>query len=167
MCYSQQRIKQYLVRDPNCDGPAPFAEEVEEGVVSTLFAVSRDKLETARKSVESGSVTGMLRERIQRAETKLRRLYGLYGDSGDGCLLDAIHDAKEEIGRLNRLLEEERAKGASTRSAMSAYEKLESVQDAWPYMSVQERRVILASVVESVTISADYTDVKLKFHLSA
>ena len=167
VCYSQQRSKQYLVRDPNCDGPAPFAEEVEEGVVSTLFAVSRDKLETARKSVESGSVTGMLRERIQRAETKLRRLYGLYGDSGDGCLLDAIHDAKEEIGRLNRLLEEERAKGASTRSAMSAYEKLESVQDAWPYMSVQERRGILASVVESVTISADYTDVKLKFHLSA
>lgn len=167
VCYSQQRSKQYLVRDPNCDGPSPFAEEVEEGVVNTLFAVSRDKLETARKCVESGSVTGVLRERIQRAETKLRRLYGLYGDSGDGCLLDAIHDAKEEIGRLNRLLEEECARGVSTRSAMSAYEKLESVQDAWPYMSVRERRVILASVVESVTISADYTDVKLKFPLSA
>lgn len=167
VCYSQQRSKPYLVRDPNCDGPAPFAEDVEAGVVDTLFAVSKEKLEDARKSVESGSVAGLIRDQLQKAEAKLRRLYGLYGDGGDACLLDAIQDAKEEVGRLSGRLEEERAKGASTRSAMNACEKLEGVQDAWPYMTVQERRVILASVVESVTISADYTDVKLKFGFSA
>lgn len=167
VCYSQQRSKQYLVRDLNCDGPSPFAEDVEKGVVEALFAASREKLETVRKSVESGSVAGALQEQLQRAEAKLRRLYNLYGDSGDACLLDAIHGAKEDVDRLNGLLEGERAKGESTRSAMSACEKLESVQDAWPYMSVQERRVVLASVVESITISADYTDVKLKFGLLA
>lgn len=167
VCYSQQRSKKYLVRDPNCDGPSPFAEDVEEGVVNTLFAVSEEKLENARKSVESGSVTGMLQEQFKRAEAKLRRLYSLYGDSGDACLLDAIHDAREDIDRLNEALSQERAKGASTRSAMRAYEKLEGIQDAWPYMSVQERRVVLTSVVESITISDDYTDVKLKFGLSA
>lgn len=167
ICYSQQRSKKYLVRDPNCDGPSPFAEDVEEGVVNTLFAVSKEKLENARKSVESGSVTGMLQEQLKRAEAKLRRLYSLYGDSGDACLLDAIHDAREDIDRLNGALSQERVKGASTRSAMRAYEKLEGIQDAWPYMSVQERRVVLTSVVESITISDDYTDVKLKFGLSA
>lgn len=167
VCYSQQRSKQYLVRDPNCGGPSPFAGDVEEGVVEALFAVSREKLGHARKSVESGSVAGVLREQLQRAEAKLRRLYSLYGDSGDSCLLDAIHDAKGDAARLKGLLEEEQAKGASTRSAISVCEKLEGIQDAWPYMSVQERRVILASVIESITISADYTDVKLKFGLSA
>ena len=167
VCYSQQRSKQYLVRDPDCDGPAPFAQDVEEGVVAALFAVSREKLEHVRRSVESGSVTAMLQEQLQKAQAKLRRLYGLYGDGGDDCLLDAISDARADVDRLGAALERERGKGASTRSAMSACEKLEGVQDAWPYMSVQERRVILASVVESVTISADYTDVKLKFGLSA
>ena len=167
VCYSQQRSKKYLVRDPDCDGPSPFAEDVEEGVVGALFAASKERLENARKSVESGSLTGMLQEQLQRAEAKLRRLYSLYGDSGDDYLLDAIHDAKEDIDRLNGTLREERTKGASTQSAMNAYEKLESIQDAWPYMSVQERRVVLVSVVESVTISGDYTDVKLKFGLSA
>lgn len=166
VCYSQQRSKQYLVRDPDCDGPSPFAEEVERGVVDTLFTVSREKLEGARRAVESGSVAHMLDQQLQRAQAKLRRLYGLYGDNGDACLLDAISEAKEDVGRLTGLLEEERAKGASTRSALNAYEKLESVQDLWPHLSVGERRVILASVVESVTISRDYTDVKLKFSLS-
>lgn len=167
VCYSQQRSKQYLVRDPNCGGPSPFAKDVEEGVVDALFAVSREKLENVRKSVESGSVAGALREQLQKAQAKLRRLYGLYGDGGDSCLLDAIHDAKGDVDRLNRLLEEESAKGVSSRSAMSACERLENIRDAWPYMSVREQRVVLMSVVESITISDDYTDVKLKFGLSA
>ena len=33
-------------------------------------------------------------------------------------------------------------------------------------MSVREQRVVLASVVESITISTDYTDIQLKFGLS-
>ena len=167
VCYSQQRSKQYLVRDPNCDGPAPFAEDVEEGVVQTLFAVSREKLERARKSVESGSLTEVLRDQLRKAEAKLRRLYGLYGDSGDSYLLEAIKAAKGDIERLNAAIEEEHLKGSAAQTAVSAYERLEGIQDAWPYMSVRERRVILSSVVESITISADYTDVKLKFGLSA
>ena len=167
VCYSQQRSKQYLVRDPNCDGPSPFAEDVEEGVVSTLFAVAREKLDHARKAVEAGSVAQVLQEQRQKAQAKLRRLYGLYGDSGDDCLLDAIHDAKQDVERLNAAVRAEQMKGASTRSAMNVCERLEGIQDAWAYMSVQEQRVVLASVVESITISADFTDIKLKFGLSA
>lgn len=167
VCYSQQRSKQYLVRDPNCNGPAPFAEDIESGVVQALFAVSQEKLEDARKSVESGSLMELLQEQFRKAEAKLRRLYGLYGDSGDACLLEAIKDAKEDIDRLSTAISAERTKGSSTQAAMSIYQRLEGIQDAWPYMSVQEQRIILASVVESVTISDGCTDIKLKFGLSA
>ena len=109
----------------------------------------------------------VLQEQLQKAQAKLRRLYGLYGDSGDDCLLDAIHDAKEDVERLNAAVRKEQTQGASTRSAMDVCQRLEGIQDAWPYMSVQEQRVVLASVVESITISEDFTDVKLKFGLSA
>ena len=167
VCYSQQRSKQYLVRDPNCDVPAPFAEDVEAGVVQTLFAVAQEKLAGARKSVRSEGVSDMLREQLNRAKAKLRRLYGLYGESGDSCLLDTINDAKDDMERLTASLAEEQARGSATRSALSVYERLEGIQDAWPRMSVQERRIILASVIERITISNEYTDVKLKFGLSA
>lgn len=167
VCYSQLHSKRYLVRDPNCDAPRPFAEDVEAGVVETLFTVSKEKLAGARKSVESGGVSGMMRERLSRAEAKLRRLYGLYGDSGDTYLLDTIRETKAEIERLSASLADERAKETAARSAMSAYQKLDGIQDAWPRMSVQERRTVLASVIDSITISADYTGIKLKFGLLA
>lgn len=167
VCYSQQRSKQYLVRDPDCDGPSPFAEDVEAGVIDTLFAVSKEKLDSARKAVESGSMMDILQEQLRKAETKLRRLYGLYGDGGDSYLLDAIDDAKKDVCRLSAAVERERVNGASAQTAMNAYQKLESIQDVWPYMSVQEKRVILVSVIESITISAGVTDVRLRFGLSA
>ena len=167
VCYSQQHSKQYLIRNPNCDVPAPFAEDVEAGVIQTLFAAAQEKLTNAQKSVQSGSVSDMLQEQLNKAEAKLRRLYGLYGDSGDSCLLDTINETKADMERLRESLNDERAKETVTRSALSVYQRLEGIQDIWPQMSIQEQRTILASVIDRITISADYTDVKLKFGLSA
>lgn len=167
VCYSQQRSKQYLVRDPNCDVPAPYAEDVEAGVIQTLFTVSKDKLANAKRSVQSGSVSDMLQEQLDRAEAKLRRLYGLYGDSGDTYLLDTINKTKADIDRLTASIADERSRQEVTRSVLSVYQRLEGIRDAWPNMSIQEQRTVLASVIDRITISADYTDVKLKFRLSA
>lgn len=166
VCYSQQRSKQYLVRDPNCDTPAPFAEDVEAGVIRTLFTVSEEKLANARKSVQSDSVTEMLQEQLNKAEAKLRRLYGLYGDNGDDLLLDAINETKADVERLKTSLADERSKEQVVLTALSTYQRLEGIQDAWPQMSIQEKRTVLSSVIDRITISADYTDVKLKFGLS-
>lgn len=167
MCYSQEGTKRYLVRDPNCDVPSPFAEDVEQGVIQALFAVSKEKIADAKKSVQSGSVSDMLQEQINRAEAKLRRLYGLYGDGGDEYLLDTIKETKAEIERLTSTLMNEQSRESVMRSAMSTYERLEGIQDAWPRMSIEEQRTVLASVIDRITISADFTDVKLKAGLSA
>lgn len=167
MCYSQEGTKRYLVRDPNCDVPSPFAEDVEQGVIQALFAVSKEKIADAKKSVQSGSVSDMLQEQINRAEAKLRRLYGLYGDGGDEYLLDTIKETKADIERLTSTLMNEQSRESIMRSVMGTYERLEGIQDAWPKMSIEEQRTVLASVIDRITISADYTDVKLKFGLSA
>ena len=113
-----------------------------------------------------GMTAELLRERLKRAEAKLRRLYGLYGDSGDAYLLEAIGDAREEVGRVQTAIAEEASRGAESQAVLNACQKLEGLEDAWPYMSVREQRVVLASVVESITISTDYTDIQLKFGLS-
>lgn len=166
VCYSQQRSKRYLVRDPNCDVPAPFAEDVEAGVIHTLFAVSQERLSNAQKSVQSGSVADMLKEQLNKAEAKLRRLYGLYGDSGDSYLLETIGETKTDIERIKASLADEDSKRSVARSALSVYQQLDGIQDVWPQMSIQEQRTILASVIDRITISADHTDIKLKFGLS-
>lgn len=166
VCYSQQKSKGYLVRDPDCDNPSPWAEDVEEGVLRTLFTVSKTRLEDARRAVESAEPGAMLEEQRVRAEAKLRRLYGLYGDSGDRLLLEAIDKAKAELQRLEASLSDRQARDRAVRAAEGAFSRLEGIRDAWPEMRTEERRMVLASVVESVTIDGEYTDIKLKFGLT-
>ncbi len=166
VCYSQQTSKQYLVKDPNCDNPAPWAEDVEAGVVQALFLAAKERLVDARKTVEANGTSAMLRQQLERTEAKLKRLYGLYGDEGDETLLVTIREVKAEIARLEVALIDVETQNSTTLSIMRTFERLEGIQDAWPEMSVQEQRMVLASVVENIEINGEFTDVRLKYGLS-
>lgn len=166
VCYSQQVSKPYLVRDPNCQNPAPWAEDVEAGVVRALFAAAGERLTRAKKTVEAQGTLHLLQEESRRAAGKLRRLYDLYGEGGDPVLLDAIGEARGEVERLERALEDERAREESRRAVLRTYRQLEGIEDAWGEMTVAERRVVLSSVVERVTVTGERVDVKLKYGLA-
>ena len=165
VCYSQQKSKEYLVRDPNCDGPSPWAEDVEAGVVEALFTVSKSRLEGAQKTVNAVDTAQMLQEQLHKAEVALGRLYDLYADSGDSILYDRIQEKKAEVARIGESLVDENIKAASRRKIIRTYEQIDTIQSAWGEMTTQERRAVLASVIESVTINGEYTDVKLKYDL--
>lgn len=165
VCYSQQKSKEYLVRDPNCDNPAPWAEDVEAGVIATLFAASKSRLEGAQKAVEAIDTAQVIQDQLHKAETALSRLYDLYGESGDTILYEKIQAKKAEVVRLSESLVDENIKAASRRRVMRTYEQLDTIQGAWGEMTTQERRAVLTSVIESITINGEYTDVKLKYDL--
>lgn len=166
VCYSQQKSKEYLVRDPDCDNPAPWAEDVESEVVKALFAAARNRLEGAQKAVNAIDTAQVIQDQLHKAETALGRLYDLYGDSGDTILLDKIQEKKAEVVRLSESLVDERIKAEARRQVMRTYEQLDGVQGAWPEMTIQERRAILASVIDRITINGEYTDVVLKYELN-
>lgn len=166
VCYSQQKSKEYLVRDPNCDNPAPWAEDVESGVIATLFAASQKKLENAQKAIDAVDTAQIIQDQLHKAEVALGRLYDLYADSGDPILFEKIQAKKAEVVRLGESLVDENTKAQSKRQVMRTYEQLDTVQGAWEEMNTQEQRAVLASVIESITINGEYTDVRLKFGLS-
>lgn len=166
VCYSQQKSKEYLVRDPNCDNPAPWAEDVEAGVTATLFAAARKRLTDAQKSVVAPNTTDMIQDQLRKAETALRRLYDLYADSGDEILLEKIQVRKAEVVRLSESLVDEKIKAEAKRQVMRTYEQLDSIETAWSEMTTQEKRAVLASVIDSIAINGEYTDVKLKYDLN-
>ena len=43
VCYSQQKSKQYLIKDPNCNQEKPWADEIEAFVIKTLFLLKNRK----------------------------------------------------------------------------------------------------------------------------
>lgn len=168
VCYSQQTSKKYLIKDPDCDQEKMWADDVESAVVNALFtAAAKDKLEEAQKSTSGGAVEAALTEQLEKATTKLRRLYGLYGESGDDVLLSTINDTKAEVARLEAQLYDEQEKNRYHNAAKATYSQLENLQDLWPLMTVEEQRMIIASVVENLTISDHSIDVKLKYGLGA
>lgn len=166
VCYSQQKSKDYLVRDPNCDNPAPWAEDVEAGVIATLFAAAKNRVENAQKSVSAADVAQITKDQLRKAEIALSRLYDLYAESGDPLLYRKIQEKKAQVVRLEKGLIDENIKAESKRQVMRTYEQLDTIQDAWEKMTTLERRAVLVSVIESITINREYTDVKLKYDLN-
>lgn len=168
VCYSQQTSKPYLIKDPNCNQEKHWAEDVENAVLNVLFtAASKDKLSEARKSTSGGAVEDTITEQLEKANLKLRRLYGLYGETADEMLLATINDIKSDVTRLEGQLYDEREKNRYIAAANSVYSRLDGLQDLWPLMKVEEQRIIIASIVESITIADNSIEVKLKYGLNA
>lgn len=166
VCYSRQTSKQYLVHDPNCEQEAVWAEEVESGVLDALFAAAaKDKLAEARKSVESGGMSGVLASRAERERNKLRRLYHLYGESGDEILLEAVEIIKNQLAVLENELKSEQVNEARFAEMRGAFGRLEDISDVWQLLSVEERRTILATVMEEIKITGESIEIKFKYEL--
>ena len=166
VCYSQQTSKPYLVKDPNCDQPRLWAEDVEQAVIHTLFtAAAGDKLADAQKSTHGGAAIDALSQRLKKLEAKLRRLYELYGDSGDEVLLSTIEAVKGDIAHAEAQLYDAQENQRYLAAAASAYYRLERLQDMWPLMTVTEQRLAIASVVEQIKITDQSVAVQLKYGL--
>ena len=168
VCYSQQTSKAYLIKDPNCDQDKLWAEDVEKAVLSALFtSTAKDKLAKVQKSTSGGAMEDAVTAQLEKANAKLRRLYSLYGESGDDILLATINDTKADIARLESQLYDEQEKKRYLNAANATYSRLEKLQDLWPIMTIEERRAVLTSVVENVTISGNSIEIKLKYGLTS
>jgi len=163
VCYSRQMSKPYLVRDPNCDNEPIWAEDVENAVISDLFSFTPDKIEASDAEGSALSVRELLEKKRADAEVKLRRLYGLFAESGNDVLRESIKELSDEIGSLDGKLREETERGKWSKSAGRAKERLLNVRDTWPYMDEHERRNLVCSVIERITVTHSQVRIEYKF----
>jgi len=163
VCYSRQMSKPYLVRDPNCDNEPIWAEDVENAVISDLFSFTPDKIEASDAEGSALSVRELLEKKRADAEVKLRRLYGLFAESGNDVLRESIKELSDEIGSLDGKLREETERGKWSKSACRAKERLLNVRDTWPYMDEHERRNLVCSVIERITVTHSQVRIEYKF----
>lgn len=161
ICYSADKSKRHLMRDPNCDNKRHSAWEIEEIVLEDLFSLGVDRGE--EKETEAESVAQLLKAQENAARTKLRRLYDLYGDSGDELLLEAIAAQKETLALLKAKIgteEELQKKAAEVRETK---EKIGEIKESWPLLSMREKQRVVRSCVEKIVITDDTVDVYYTF----
>lgn len=164
VCYSRLASKPYLIKDPHCDNEAIWAHELEKTVISDIFSF------TAEELTPSGEVSRQLMSPLEilernRDETalKLRRLYDLYARDGNTVLLEAIKELSEEVATLEGKIVRERENSRGARDARLAREKLTNVRSTWDYMQEHEKRMLLSSVIDAITVT--HYSVRIEYKL--
>lgn len=162
VCYSKQTSKPYLVRDPDCDSVPIDSEEIEQIIISDLFAMtgnlSSETTETKRKSVLQ-----TLLDQKKSLSKRIEKLYELYSSDDDNeHLLTTINALRADYDKVVKRIEVEEAEEAKIQQASKTKEELKNLSDIWEYMTHDERVSAVRSLVEKITIYKDEMTIDYK-----
>lgn len=163
VCYSQQRSKPYLVKDPDCDAPHYWADEIEQKVVEIMMARHVERSADGHPApIGAQNALDGLRARLEAEKNKLKRLYALYA-SGDDALLELIDEQRDIVTGIEKSIAVEEEKLRSTRQLQSSCENISTILDAWDIMNYAERRAVVLEWLNAVIVSEGRITVDFKF----
>jgi len=160
MCYSQEKSKPYLVKDPDCENEKPWADDVEDTVIKLLFERAHVN-ECNNTNEEQADPVKMLQSQRVSLVNKLKRLYIIYAE-GDDAITQVINETKEEVAKIEKRIEGEIAKRATTIIEQDIQEKLSSLEESWQYLDVSEKQNIVRSLINKVTITGHRIHIDFK-----
>ena len=163
VCYSQQRSKPYLVKDPDCDAPRYWADEIEQKVIEIMMARRVEQSADGHPApIGAQNALDGLRARLEAEKNKLKRLYALYA-SGDDALLELIDEQRDIVTGIEKSIAVEEEKLRSTRQLQSSCENISTILDAWDIMNYAERRAVVLEWLNAVIVSEGRITVDFKF----
>lgn len=161
VCYSKMKSKPYLVKDPNCTNENIDAETIENIVIEDMFNTVKNDFSQTDTETQTTSITELLEKRRDELMAKLKRLYSFFADSEDEALLDTIADIKKQLSEVEKNIQAEKEKNFWSDNLKRAREELKSLRDTWDYMTPEEKRTAVRSVVDSITIT--HNDIKIYY----
>ena len=162
VCYSQQKGKAYLVKDPDCDNERPWADEVEDFVIKDLFRFALAQNSSGKVLPTTTSAQDMITQQYDNVTQQIKRLYKLYATDGNEILLETIGEKEQERENLHKQLLREQERGATSRKARDILAKIEGLEEVWDYMTVKEKQEIIRSCIERVDVKDNIVDLHFK-----
>ena len=160
VCYSQQKYKPYLVRDPDCDAERLWADDVEAEVLGDIFSLNLKR----EKSEKKKDTKATLFENKTRLERKLARLYDLFSD-GDDTLLAVIENVKEQLEKTVEMISEEEKQKEKEEMRNSTFEKAQKLVEVWGSLTDCEKKNLINSIVEKIVIWDNKIEIHYTFDL--
>lgn len=164
-CYSQQKSKPYLVKDPDCDNTKIDADELERIVLDDIFHMAvacGEGGSGAENTIPDKPVAEVLQERLKIAENKIRRLYSLFAESGNEYLLETIEKYKNEIEELKKQIREEEFREETRAEAEDIRQKIRTMEGMWQYLTQKERIAAVRSIVDKIIITHNTVKINYK-----
>ena len=158
-CYSQQKSKPNLIKDPNCDNKRINALELEELVINDLFNMTDTYLAVVdTKLIQAENINNrrygieVIEQKCDLLEHKIKKLYNLYAESENALLLETIKENQEELSKLLNMLESEKATADITGEIVETGNLIKNLRNKWDSMTIDEKHRVLRATIKKISI---------------
>ena len=149
-CYSQQKSKPKLIKDPNCNNIRLDSFEIEDNFLEQLFAMSlNEELFRDTFDLSKTNLVDELNVRLDKTQKKIENLIQLLSDN------IANEEIKKELAKLtseksNIIKELENIK--EKERATKTYDKIKNLESVWTGMEFKEKRNVVEQLLDKIVV---------------
>ena len=149
-CYSQQKSKPKLIKDPNCNNIRLDSFEIEDNFLEQLFAMSlNEELFRSTFDLSKTNLVDELNLRLDKTKKKIENLIQLLSDN------IANEEIKKELAKLTseksdiiKELENIKEKERATKT----YDKIKNLESVWTGMEFKEKRNVVEQLLDKIVV---------------
>lgn len=161
-CYSQQKSKPKLVKNPNCNNLRLDRFEIEDSFLEQLFAMSlNEELFRETFNLSKINLEEELNDRLSKIQKRIENLIQLLSED------IANDEAKKEVARLKseksdvlEQIEDIKKKERTTKT----YDKIKNLECVWKGMEFKEKRNIIEQLLDKIIV--DRKTLKIYWNVS-
>lgn len=155
VCYSQQKSKQYLVKDPDCDQEKVWCDEVEDLVIKSIFEFAKNYKPSKTESVVPDNALSLLYRQQDELNKKIKKLYNVYAETEDNndVLLSTIQELQKQLKNVNKQIDIETKNSIIFSRRKEKTEILSSINEVWNDLDEKQKKNILRKLVNKITIT--------------
>lgn len=160
-CYSKDKSKKHLVKNPDCTNKKLNAQEVEEAVVADMLKLSAEyQVVVCESEQQSKKGYEAMQQRKSVLEGKLKSLYNLYATDANEILLDTIGEVSKELENLEKQMNQYVMKNKRSLDVEERGRAFRSVAESWKYMSFEERQKTVREYIKKITITNEFIEIE-------
>lgn len=157
LCYSRQKSKSYMIKDPSCTLPYFDSDEIESYVLKDIFKIKTENIKPQKSS--KSDMLNVLEEQYNERCKALKRLYELYAENGDDILLQTINSTKENIKELKEKITKERERNEISKRQKDMFAKLRNIKSIWCFLSIHEKQQFIRNIIEKIILYPEKIEV--------
>lgn len=165
-CYSQQKSRPKLIKDPNCDNDRNNAWDIEDVVLNNLFEYTKSVKSEFEKHTDTNRKTNaseIFKKKYEALANKIKRLYNLYAESGDELLLQTIKENKKELEIVQAELETANAATKEIDDFDFKTNIIMNLEESWKFLTIKEKQQVLRLCISRIIIDGSKVLIQYNF----
>lgn len=159
-CMSRNKSMSYLPNyNANCNNSLEWADYIEKQVEEEILKISLDL--SSYKPKEKETKLEIMQSQLEKEQTKLKRLYGLYADGND-TVLSMIKELEAQIKEMKANIAAESKNTANMQKTEFVYENIKKLADVWDNIDKKQKNMILKSIIKKIVIVNGNIEIQLK-----